>query len=191
MISYTDQIKAAVTAREVFEHYGFEINRAGFCRSPFAANDKTPSLKVYDGDRGWHDFSSGKGGDIIDFVREYFNLSFPDAQKKLNEDFRLGLPIGERLTPQKQREAERAARERQREVAERKQARERLQRAYDHALDWWVYLDRLRQENAPLRNDGGFCADYAYALRKLPEAEYRLSCAEIAQYKFDHPEENA
>lgn len=113
MINYADEIKRAVPARELFEHYGFEINRAGFCHSPFAANDKTPSLKVYDGDRGWHDFSSGKGGDIIDFVREYFNLSFPDAQKKLNDDFRLGLPIGERLTADKQREAERAAQERQ------------------------------------------------------------------------------
>ena len=191
MISYTDQIKAAVTAREVFEHYGFEINRAGFCRSPFAANDKTPSLKVYDGDRGWHDFSSGKGGDIIDFVREYFNLSFPDAQKKLNDDFCLGLRIGETLSPDKRREAERAARERQRQAQERKQERERLQNAYKHALDWWVYLDTVRMENTPRRESGGFNAEYAWALKKLPIAEYRLSCAEIALYKFEHPEESA
>ena len=180
MISYTDQIKAAVTAREVFEHYGFEINRAGFCRSPFAANDKTPSLKVYDGDRGWHDFSSGKGGDIIAFVQEYFGLSFPDAQKKINEDFRLGLPIGERLTPDKQREAERAAQERQRKALQEKQTRKRLEAEYNAALDWWVYLDKVMRDNE------AFSADYCYAVRKLPSAEYRLICAEIAQYEFEH-----
>lgn len=191
MISYTDQIKAAVTAREVFEHYGFEINRAGFCHSPFAANDKTPSLKVYDGNRGWHDFSSGKGGDIIAFVQEYFGLSFPDAQKKINEDFRLGLPIGERLTPDKQREAERAAQERQRKALQEKQTRERLKRAYNVALDWWIYLDKVRRENAPRRNDGGFCAEYAYAVKKLPIADYRLTCAEIALYNFEHRAETS
>lgn len=190
MISFTDQIKAAVTAREVFEHYGFEINRAGFCRSPFAANDKTPSLKVYDGDRGWHDFSSGKGGDVIDFVCKYFNLSFLDAQKKLNDDFRLGLPLGEKLSPDKRREAERAAKERQKQVQERKQTRERLQNAYNRALDWWVYLDTVKRENAPHGIVGGFCAEYAWAVRKLPIAEYRLTCAEIALYRFEHPEES-
>jgi len=186
MISYTDQIKAAVSAREVFEHYGFEINRAGFCRSPFAANDKTPSLKVYDGDRGWHDFSSGKGGDVISFVQEYFNLSFLDAVKKLNDDFRLGLPIGERLTPDKHREAERAAQERQRQAQERKAERERLQNAYNRALDWWVYLDTVKRENAPQSVTDGFCAEYAWAVKKLPIAEHRLSCAEIALFKFEH-----
>lgn len=185
MISYTDQIKAAITAREVFEHYGFEINRAGFCRSPFAANDKTPSLKVYDGDRGWHDFSSGKGGDVISFVQEYFGLSFPDAQKKINDDFHLGLPIGERLTTDKQREAEQAAQERQRKALEEKHTRKRLEAEYNAALDWWVYLDKVKRENVP------FSAEYAFAVKKLETAEHRLSCAEIALYNFEHRKEKA
>lgn len=185
MISYTDQIKAAVTAREVFEHYGFEINRAGFCRSPFAENDKTPSLKVYDGDRGWHDFSSGKGGDVISFVQEYFNLSFQDAVKKLNDDLRLGFPIGERLTPDKQREAERAAQERQRKALQEKQTRKRLEAEYNAALDWWVYLDKVKRDNDP------FSAEWCYAVKKLETANYRLTCAEIELYKFEHRDKKA
>ena len=185
MISYTDQIKAAVTAREVFEHYGFEINRAGFCRSPFAANDKTPSLKVYDGDRGWHDFSSGKGGDVISFVQEYFNLSFQDAVKKLNDDLRLGFPIGERLTADKQREAERAAQERQRKALQEKQERRRLEAEYNAALDWWVYLDKVKRDNE------AFSAEWCYAVKKLETANHRLTCAEIALYKFEHRAETS
>lgn len=187
MISYTDQIKAAVTMPEVCAAYGIEVDRKGFCKCPFH-QEKTGSMKIYPD--GYKCFGCGVAGDQINFVQQYFNLTFPDAQKKLNEDFRVGLPIGDRLTADKRREAERAARERQKQVQERKAERERLQRAYNRALDWWVYLDRLRRENAPRRNDGGFSADYAYSLRKMPEAEYRLSCAEIAQYKFDHPEEN-
>lgn len=130
MVNYADEIKRAVPARELFEHYGFEINRAGFCHSPFAANDKTPSLKVYGGDRGWHDFSSGKGGDIIAFVREYFNLTFMEACKKINDDMRLGLPIGEKLTLAQMREADRKAAQRKRERIEREMAQKRVLTAW-------------------------------------------------------------
>ena len=187
MISYTDQIKAAVTMPEVCAAYGIEVDRKGFCRCVFHA-EKTGSMKIYPD--GYKCFGCGEHGDVIDFVRKYFNLSFSDAKKKLNDDLRLGFPIGERLTADKQREAERAAQERQRQAQERKAERERLQNAYNRALDWWVYLDTVRRENAPQGITGGFCAEYAWALKKLPIAEHRLSCAEIALYKFDHPEEN-
>lgn len=188
MISYTDQIKAAVTMPEVCAAYGIEVDRKGFCKCPFH-QEKTGSMKIYAD--GYKCFGCGVAGDQIDFVKKYFNLSFPDAQKKLNDDLRLGLPIGEKLSPDKRREAERAARERQKQAHERKAARERLELAYNNALDWWVYLDKVKRENAPQRNDGGFCAEYAWAVKKLPIAEYRLTCAEIALYKFNHPEESA
>lgn len=188
MISYTDQIKAAVTMPEVCAAYGIEVDRKGFCKCPFHA-EKTGSMKVYPD--GFKCFGCGEAGDQIDFVKKYFNLSFPDAQKKLNDDFRLGLPIGERLTADKQREAERAARERQKQVQERKAVRERLQNAYNRALDWWVYLDMVKRENAPQSVTDGFNAEYAWAVKKLPIAEYRLSCSEIALYKFEHSEESA
>lgn len=188
MISYTDQIKAAVTMPEVCAAYGIEVDRKGFCKCPFH-QEKTGSMKIYPD--GYKCYGCGAAGDQIAFVQQFFNLSFSDAQKKLNDDFRLGLPIGERLTDDKRREAERAARERQKQVQERKQARERLQNAYNRALDWWVYLDMVKRENAPRGITDGFCAEYAWALKKLPVAEYRLSCAEIALYKFDHSEESA
>lgn len=187
MITYTDQIKAAVTMSDVCAAYGIDLDRKGFCKCPFHA-EKTGSMKIYPD--GFKCFGCGEAGDQIDFVKKYFNLSFPDAQKKLNDDFRLGLPIGEKLSADKRREAERAARERQKQAQERKQTRERLKNAYKHALDWWVYLDTVRMENTPRRESGGFNAEYAWALKKLPIAEYRLSCAEIALYKFEHPEES-
>jgi len=188
MISYTDQIKAAVTMPEVCAAYGIEVDRKGFCKCPFH-QEKTGSMKIYAD--GYKCFGCGVAGDQISFVQQYFDMTFPDAQKKLNEDFRLGLPIGEKLSPDKHREAERAARERQREVQARKRERESLELAYNNALDWWVYLDTVKRENAPQPGDGGFCAEYAWALKKLPVADYRLTCAEIALYKFEHPEESA
>lgn len=165
MTNYADEIKRGVPATELFPFYGFPVNRGGFCKSPFASNDKTPSLKVYGGTRGWHDFSSGKGGDVIDFVREYFGLSFMDAQKKINDDFRLGLPIGKKLSREQQIEADRKAAERRRKQAEREMARQRVLTAYYAALDRWVYLDTLKRENAPKSPQEPINDRYAYAVK--------------------------
>lgn len=188
MINYADEIKRAVPARELFEFYGFEINRAGFCHSPFAANDKTPSLKVYDGGRGWHDFSSGKGGDIIAFVREYFGLTFMEACKKINDDMRLDLPIGENLTLRQQREADRKAAQRKREQIEREMAVKRVLTAYHAALDRWVSLDIMKRENAPKSPSEPFGEEYAYAVKHIDAAAYELDRATEKLREFERGE---
>lgn len=185
MTNYADEIKRAVPAPKLFRFYGFEINSGGFCKSPFAANDKTPSLKVYDGTRGWHDFSSGKGGDIIDFVREYFSLSFSDAQKKINDDLRLGFPIGEKLTPAQQREADRKAAQRKREQIEREMAAKRVLTAYHAALDRWVSLDIMKRENAPKSPSEPFSEEYAYAIKHIDAAAYELDRATDRLREFE------
>lgn len=185
MTNYADEIKRAVPARELFEFYGFEINRAGFCRSPFAANDKTPSLKVYDGGRGWHDFSSGKGGDIIAFVMEYFSLPFMEACKKINDDMRLGLPIGEKLTLSQQKEADRKAAQRKREQIEREMAQKRVLTAYHAALDRWISLDIMKRENAPKSLSEPFSEEYVYAVKHIDAAAYELDRATDALRAFE------
>jgi DNA primase len=100
-MTYSDEIKSRLTAREVFEFYGFNVNRAGFVCCPLHG-EKTPSLKVYPGDRGWHCFGCHAGGDVLDFVQLYFGLNLPAACEKLNDDFNLGLPIGKPLSRQEQ-----------------------------------------------------------------------------------------
>src|SRR6478752_5391921 len=50
--------------------------------SPFNA-EKTPSFFVNDQKGFFHDFSSGKHGDIFGFVMETEGLSFPEAVERL------------------------------------------------------------------------------------------------------------
>lgn len=50
--------------------------------SPFKT-EKTPSFIVSPDKNIWHDFSSGKGGDVISFVMEMEGLSFPEALELL------------------------------------------------------------------------------------------------------------
>lgn len=145
-MNYTAEIKSRLPAREVLEFYGLTVNAAGFCKSPFATNDKTPSLKVYDGDRGWYDYSSNRGGDVIDFVRQFFGASFPDAMKKLNDDFRLGLPIGRELSPAEQARIAAEARQQRAEAQERERQTQALRDAVDRALTAFVLADKVADQ---------------------------------------------
>lgn len=46
--------------------------------SPFS-NESTPSLMVSPLKKIWKDFSSGKGGNVITFLMEYENISYPES----------------------------------------------------------------------------------------------------------------
>lgn len=79
-----------VPMRSVAEHYGFELSRSGQIKCPFH-DDKNPSMKIYEGNRGWYCFTCGHGGSVINFVSELFNIEKRDAMRKINEDFHLGI----------------------------------------------------------------------------------------------------
>ena len=84
-------IRSSVTMRDLAAMYGYEVNRSGFIRCPFHGEDKHPSLKVYDGDRGWWCFVCNEGGDIFDFVMKHDGLEFPKAVERIAE--MAGIPI--------------------------------------------------------------------------------------------------
>src|ERR1700759_1090424 len=50
--------------------------------SPFQ-QEKTPSFFVNDQKQAWFDFSSGKNGNIFDFLVQTEGLSFPEAVERL------------------------------------------------------------------------------------------------------------
>lgn len=70
--------------------------------SPFNA-EKTPSFYVNDQKMAWFDFSSGKNGNIFDFVMLTEGLSFPEAVERLAGEAGLPLP---RTSPEAQRREE-------------------------------------------------------------------------------------
>lgn len=86
-------VRELIPMAQVAERYGFSISRGGFIACPFHGGDDTPSLKIYNGSRGWHCFGCGEGGDVIDFVRRLFNLDARAALAQLNDDFGLGLVL--------------------------------------------------------------------------------------------------
>lgn len=166
-------------------HYGFELDRAGFCKCPLHS-EKSGSFKAYPGDRGFSCFGCGAHGSVIDFVMQYFSITFGDAIKKINEDFSLGLPIGEKLDRRKQLEMQKQAFLRKRELNAQKAKQEELEKAYWLAFDEWKRLDDNRRNYAPTSPTEPLHPLFVEALKNIAGAEYNLSCAEIARYEYEN-----
>lgn len=187
---YAHEIKQRLTAREVFERYGFRVNRAGFCRCPFhsGGNERTGSLKVYDGQRGFTCFACGEAGSVIDFVMQYFNLAFKDACKKIDEDFSLGLNIGGELSEEERKRISRQAYELRKKQRERENRRKALYAAYYAALDKYTALDSLLSKSRVDGEETPITEEIAYAMKHIAEAKFNLDEAEGALRQFESQE---
>lgn len=184
MINFADDIKNRVSMREVCYQYGIEIVREkAIC--PFH-NDTHASMQIYDGQRGWFCFVCNEGGDVISFVQRYFGLDFHGACEKINNDFRLGLPIGKQLSLREYREAEQAAKKRRERIEKEKAKRQALIDEYNAALDDYVILDIHRTEYAPKRENCVLNDFYVESIKNICFAENRLTEAEMRLYEYEH-----
>lgn len=167
-IDLAGEIRRLLPAREVFEHYGYPPGRNGFIQCPFHQGDRHGSLKVYDGDRGWHCFGCGAGGSVIDFVMRLFDLDFKGACLRLNEDFALGLS---RERPTRTEISARVKARQETEARREREAEEYRKMAEEHR-----YWDGIRKTLAPKRPEDLEHVHplYVEATRRLPGLEYWL-----------------
>ncbi len=177
-MNYADEIKHRVSMIEMLQHYGIETNRSNFCRCPFH-QERSASFKAYPGTRGFYCFGCHESGSVIDFVMKFFGLSFGDAIKKINEDFSIGLPIGERISLRQRREMEHRQRERQEERNREQRELERLDGEYWAAFDLWQKYDTNKREYAPKSPSEDFHPLYVEAIKNIDYASYLLDTAEM------------
>lgn len=85
-----EQIKEAVSMRDVISRYGFKLGKNGRMPCPFHGG-RDENLGIIK-DRAFNCFVCGAKGDIFDFVMKLFNIPFGKALNKLCEDF--SLPYG-------------------------------------------------------------------------------------------------
>lgn len=79
-----EDIKSRLSIEDVIADYG-ELKRSGRnfkALSPFT-KEKTPSLMISPEKQIWHDFSSGKGGNMFSFVMEMEGVDFKGALELL------------------------------------------------------------------------------------------------------------
>ena len=166
-MNLAEEIKHRLTMQRVAEQYGFTPGRSGFIQCPFHQGDRTASLKIYPGDKGWKCFGCGRGGSVIDFVMELFDIPFRQACIRLSQDFGLDLTPTRRTTleaskilSERRAEAERIARELQ----------EYNTMAAEHC--YWLEITKYF---APVPSDNGWIHPfYAEAIKRLPYLEYWL-----------------
>ncbi len=75
-----DEIKARISIEDLAGEY-LELKRTGRnfkALSPWT-NERTPSFIISPDKQIWHDFSSGKGGDIFGFIMEIEGMTFREA----------------------------------------------------------------------------------------------------------------
>src|ERR1700750_2302726 len=103
-----EDIKARLSIEDVIGEY-VELKRAGRNLkglSPFG-NEKTASFMVSPEKQIWHDFSSGKGGNMFSFIMEVEGLDFKGAlellARKAGVDLEQYRTSGKRGGPNKKR----------------------------------------------------------------------------------------
>ena len=101
-----ESVKAAVTPRQVAEHYGLRVLPNGMTCCPFH-EDRHPSMKL--NKDYFFCFGCGASGDVIDFTARLFGLSPYAAAQKLETDFRIDvetkpLPFPNHAEPSRDRE---------------------------------------------------------------------------------------
>ena len=143
---FLDEIKARLRLSDVIGR-SVKLRRQGreyVGLSPFS-KERTPSFFVNDDKGVFHDFSSGKHGDLISFLQETERLSFVEAVEKLAAEAGVPMPAPD---PQ---------------GAERDKARAALSDWLEAAAKWF---------EAELRRPAGLQARGYLARRGLPEGEW-------------------
>ena len=93
MVDYAGIIKSSVSMPEVVERYTGQRIVRNRIRCPMH-NGADRNMRIYR--NSYHCFVCHATGDVIQFVQSVLGLSFQDAMKRLNEDFGLHLPVGEK-----------------------------------------------------------------------------------------------
>lgn len=176
------EIKNRVTMPQILRLYGFDVDRHNRIPCPLhGGTDRNCGVK----DDYIHCFVCGESADQIKFVQKYFGLSFADAISKINADFALGLPIGEKIDRRKQMDIARQTFERNQKQKREREARERLETAFYDAHGDFARLDRQMREYAPKSGEKELHPLFVEAIKNIEYAKYALGCAEEELYLYE------
>lgn len=167
---YAAIIRRNVSAVRVGEALGLSPDKAGFCRCPVHA-DKTASMKLYPGDRGWYCFGCHEGGSVIDLVMACEGLDFKNAVAWVNDTFNLRLPIGAKATKEQEAAARRLAEERERKLKEREEKQKARDKAFQEYLDLGkelMEMERDLEDYAPKPSDEEWHVRFKRAVMQIP-----------------------
>jgi DNA primase len=161
--SIADAIKQRVTMPEIMTMCGIPVNHQGYASCPFH-HERTASLRVYPDVRGWHCFGCQRGGSVIDFVMQFYEISFDAAVFKINYDFQLGIELNKKMGIRERIAMRAADKERQAERARQDAVILQAESDYWYAFDLLLTADRVIRWQAPQTIDEQWSDLFCHAL---------------------------
>lgn len=183
IMDFATEIKERVTMFDVAERYGLKLYKQHFIHCPFH-NEKTPSMKLYDGKKGCYCFGCGYSGDVIGFVGKYFNLDFKQTIQKLNDDFGLNLPIGQKLSRNQQLSIAKENHKRKQEKEQREKAYNEVLTAFLAAHSEVIRLERQAAQYRPQSETEDLHPLFIDYLKNIDKAKENLEMAEMELMKW-------
>lgn len=155
-------IRNSITMRQLAEWHGFQIDRRGFIRCPFHAGgtERTPSLQIFNGYRGFFCRACGEGGDVIRFTELYENLTPKEAVLVLSERFNIPVSENSKVPKEVIEKANKAVKEKQQELSIQEKIRTELKGVA-------TYINALKQL---IRNSTPYSDVWCYCHNELPKA---------------------
>lgn len=138
-----DEILSILSMKDILNKYGIQIIKY-MCHCPFH-KDNSPSMRIYD--KSFYCFSCNRTGDLIEFVKQYFNLNFQEAMEKINFDFNLCLKIKGRLSKKQLLELQNKQKIKKKQEEYKKQLiTKKLIKASNHYRIYNKIIDNLKKE---------------------------------------------
>lgn len=172
-MNVADEIKKRVTTKDVCDMYGIPVNASGFACC-IAHVEKTPSMKVYSGDKGFHCFGCGASGDVISFVKILFNVSFLEALQKIDTDFSLGLFPNREFSDREKIAIAKENFNRKKEIEKRNQEIAKLESEYWEAFEKWKKYDDDLRIYGPKSPDEELNEKWVEAIHNIDKAAYTV-----------------
>lgn len=165
----TDLIKSRLSCSDMLAMHGYTISRQNKCRCAFH-DDTKPSMQVYDD--GYHCFSCGAHGDVIDLAAQIYGVDSREA-------IRIAAELAGIAAVSDIKDYADRARKSRMKATQRNTTIEALKRSYDKLLAEFVRLERNKTEYAPRSpNDTDLHPLFREALTRLDYVGYALQQCE-------------
>jgi DNA primase len=143
--------------------------------SPFA-NEKTPSFFVVPAKGIYKDFSSGKGGNVIDFLMQHEKLSYPEALRWLAAKYQIDIEEDQQSDEQLQEKSEREQLSVVTEFAARYFQQQLIEGEEGRAIGLSYFHERGFRDDIIQKFQLGYCPDKWDAMTQAAlEQQYQLS----------------
>jgi len=140
--------------RQLVSHYGFKLTKKGlnnFIQCPFHGGgaERTPSMIIYEGYRGFYCRGCCQGGDVVKFTQLYENLSPKESVMLLSERFGVAISDNSEIPEEVRWKAQQAEWLRQQGLVYQQEVKSRLRRlgtliyGYRQLLDLTADIDIL------------------------------------------------